>query len=68
MAARVMVSMLAATSGRLERQMLGEWHRQIDRAGVASWQHAILRCEQEVVKRAAAHELQQIHGLTSSHM
>ena len=57
--ARVTVSMLAETSGRLSVMCSREAARQIDGGRVAPLDHAVLRPQQEVVERAAADGISQ---------
>ena len=45
----------------LERQLLGEARREIHSVGVAPRQNAELRGQQEVVERAAANEVEEVH-------
>ena len=56
--------MLAETSGRLSVRCREKRHPEIDGVGIAPQEHAALRREQEIVKRATAHRLEQVHVST----
>ena len=58
--ARVTVSMLAETIGRFSVMRRDSRHGQVDGRRVAAGQDAALRREDEVVERAAAHQVE--HG------
>ena len=51
--------------GALQRHVLREGRRQIDRRGIAARNDAAVRRQQEIIERAAAHELKQISWLVS---
>ena len=50
----------------LERDVLREAARQVDRGGVAPLDDAVLRPQQEIVERAAAHGISQQSGPSPS--
>ena len=61
-AARVIVSMLADTIGRLSVRCSENARAEIDRGRIAARHHAELRRQQKVVEGATADEVEQIHG------
>ena len=65
--ARVTVSMLAETIGRLSVRCCEKRRREIDRGRIAALEDAVLRREEEIVERAAAHEGEQISHRLRGH-